>query len=122
MQDCQLAPHTSEPVTQKGRQPSGSILLPVALLILFSHNLAWLVQIVDAVSGAVLVTLSGDLEPVTALVYGPDGGRIYTASRSLQQRCWDLSGDMPTVVRAWKGHKVCRLEALLEGVNKRPAG
>ena len=122
MQDCQSATHTSKPVTQGGRQRSGSTLLPVVMVILFSHKLARLAQIVDAVSGAVVVTLSGDLEPVTALVYGPDGGRIYTASRSLQQRCWDLSGDTPTVVRAWKGHKVCLLEALLEGVDKRPTG
>jgi WD40 repeat protein len=41
-----------------------------------------------------------DSEPVTALAYSPDGSRIYTASRSLQQRAWDV--ESAHVLRTWK--------------------
>jgi WD40 repeat protein len=41
-----------------------------------------------------------DSEPVTALAYSPDGSRIYTASRSLQQRAWDV--ESARVLRTWK--------------------
>ena len=37
---------------------------------------------------------------MTALAYSPDGSRIYTASRSLQQRAWDV--DAARVLRTWK--------------------
>ena len=42
-------------------------------------------------SGRVLATLPGDSEPVTALAWSPCGRRAYTASRSLQQRAWDVA-------------------------------
>lgn len=60
-------------------------------------------QLVDPVSGSVTSTLAGDTEPVTALAFSPSGNRLYSASRSLQQRCWDVSNDV--AVRSWKGHK-----------------
>ena len=58
-----------------------------------------------------LMDLSGcnvlqDSEPVTALAYSPDGSRIYTASRSLQQRAWDV--ESARVLRTWK---VCSQQA-----------
>lgn len=37
---------------------------------------------------------------MTALAYSPDGSRIYTASRSLQQRCWDVAS--ARTLRFWK--------------------
>lgn len=52
-----------------------------------------------------------DSEPVTALAYSPDGSRIYTASRSLQQRAWDV--DPARVLRTWK---VCPQQASLDSM------
>lgn len=49
------------------------------------------VQVVEVASGRVLATLPGDSEPVTALAWSPSGRRMYTASRSLQQRAWDVA-------------------------------
>ena len=60
-------------------------------------------QLVDAASGEVKATLPGDTEPVTALAFSPSGKRLYSASRSLQQQCWDVSSE--TQIRAWKGHR-----------------
>ena len=48
-------------------------------------------QVVEVASGRVLATLPGDSEPVTALAWSPCGRRAYTASRSLQQRAWDIA-------------------------------
>ena len=62
-----------------------------------------IVQLVDAASGEVKATLPGDTEPMTALAFSPSGKRLYSASRSLQQQCWDVSSE--TQVRAWKGHR-----------------
>ena len=67
-------------------------------------------QIVNVETGAVLATLPGDTEPVTALAWSPSGGRLYSASRSLQQRCWEVPeggacGDSPAPLRSWQGHK-----------------
>ena len=31
-----------------------------------------------------------DSEPITALALSPDGRLLFSASRSLQQRCWSL--------------------------------
>ena len=62
-----------------------------------------IVQLVDAASGEVKGTLPGDTEPVTALAFSPSGKRLYSASRSLQQQCWDVSSG--TQIRAWKGHR-----------------
>jgi WD40 repeat protein len=52
-----------------------------------------------------------DSEPVTALAYSPDGSRIYTASRSLQQRAWDV--ESARTLRTWK---VCPLQGCLLGI------
>lgn len=57
----------------------------------------------DAASGEVRATLPGDTEPVTALAFSPSGKRLYSASRSLQQQCWDVSSE--SQVRAWRGHR-----------------
>ncbi|CAK0748051.1 hypothetical protein CVIRNUC_001810 [Coccomyxa viridis] len=62
------------------------------------------IKLVDAASGEVKATLPGDTEPVTALAFSPSGKRLYSASRSLQQQCWDVSSE--TQIRAWKkGHR-----------------
>ncbi|EIE25517.1 WD40 repeat-like protein, partial [Coccomyxa subellipsoidea C-169] len=61
------------------------------------------VKLVDPISGSVTSTLAGDSEPVTALAFSHSGNRLYGASRSLQQRCWDTSNN--AVLRSWKGHK-----------------
>ena len=37
---------------------------------------------------------------MTAVAYSPDGCRIYTASRSLQQRAWDVEAGR--ALRSWK--------------------
>ena len=68
------------------------------------------VQIVNVETGAVVATLPGDTEPVTALAWSPSGSRLYSASRSLQQRCWevpegDAPGDITAPLRTWQGHK-----------------
>lgn len=60
-------------------------------------------QLVDAASGELRATLPGDSEPVTALAFSPSGKRLYSASRSLQQQCWDVSSE--SQIRSWKGHR-----------------
>ena len=57
----------------------------------------------DAASGELRATLQGDTEPVTALAFSPSGMRLYSASRSLQQLCWDVSSE--SQVRSWRGHR-----------------
>ena len=41
-----------------------------------------------------------DSEPITAVAWSPDGGSLYTASRSLQQKRWDVSAG--SCRRSWK--------------------
>ena len=64
-------------------------------------------QIMDVATGAVTATLTLDTESVTALAWSPAGGRLYGASRSLQQRCWEVAagGGGGAAVRTWRGHK-----------------
>ncbi|KAK9810337.1 hypothetical protein WJX72_008955 [[Myrmecia] bisecta] len=61
------------------------------------------VKVVDAANGAVLHTLPGDTEPVTALAFSPSGTHIFSASRSLLQKSWNVSTG--ECVRSWKGHR-----------------
>ncbi|PSC70582.1 transducin beta 3 isoform B [Micractinium conductrix] len=63
------------------------------------------VKVVDAASGTVVQTLPGDSEPVTALGFSPNAHLLFTASRSLQLRCWSLDGGAPAALRSYKGHK-----------------
>ncbi|GAB4820492.1 hypothetical protein N2152v2_007538 [Parachlorella kessleri] len=44
-----------------------------------------------------------DSEPITAVALSPDGRLVFSASRSLQQRCWSLETGQP--VRSFKGHR-----------------
>jgi WD40 repeat protein len=60
-------------------------------------------QLVEPATSSVTRTLPGDTEPVTALAFSPSGNRLYSASRSLQQHCWDVSNG--AAVRSWKGHR-----------------
>ncbi len=62
-----------------------------------------LAQLVDPATGSVTSTLPGDTEAVTALAFSPSGTRLYSASRSLQQKCWDVTSG--GALRSWKGHK-----------------
>ena len=70
---------------------------------LAAHTLVLGLQLVDAASGELRATLPGDTEPVTALAFSPSGERLYSASRSLQQLCWDVSSE--SQVRSWRGHR-----------------
>ena len=81
-------------------EQSNSCIVLRKLRIRISYGI---VQLVDAASGEVKATLPGDTEPVTALAFSPSGKRLYSASRSLQQQCWDVSSE--TQIRAWKGHR-----------------
>lgn len=47
--------------------------------------------------------LAQDSEPITALALSPDGRILFTASRSLQQRCWSLETGQQ--LRSFKGHR-----------------
>jgi WD40 repeat protein len=51
----------------------------------------------------VLALMLQDSEPITALELSPDGRLLFTASRSLQLRCWAL--DSGLAVRSFKGHR-----------------
>lgn len=65
-------------------------------------ELCWL-QLVDPATSSLLSTLAGDTEPVTALAFSPSGTRLYSASRSLQQKCWDVATG--ETLRSCKGHR-----------------
>ena len=58
------------------------------------------VKIVEIATGVALKTFKGDTEPITAIVYSPDGKTLFAASRSLQIKHWDLDSD--ACLRAWK--------------------
>ncbi|KAL0028929.1 hypothetical protein WJX77_006509 [Trebouxia sp. C0004] len=61
------------------------------------------IKIVDIYSGAVLKTLVGDSEAITALAFSPDGKHLFSASRSLQLKWWSV--EQATCLRTWKGHR-----------------
>lgn len=46
-----------------------------------------------------------DSEPVTALALSPNGHLLFSASRSLQQRCWSL--ETGQAVRSFKVRSAC---------------
>jgi hypothetical protein len=71
---------------------------------LWAHAL----QVVDIASGAVLRTLPGDSEPVTALAVSPDGESVFTASRSLTCKRWSLATG--ECLRAWRVRPAGRRE------------
>lgn len=48
----------------------------------------------------VYISSMQDEEPITALAWSPDGKCLHTASRSLQQRMWDM--ETVRVIRAWR--------------------
>jgi U3 small nucleolar RNA-associated protein 13 len=58
------------------------------------------VKVVEIATGAVVKTFKGDTEPITAIVYSPDGKTLFAASRSLQIKHWDLCSD--ACLRSWK--------------------
>ncbi|KAL6770716.1 hypothetical protein ACKKBF_B32345 [Auxenochlorella protothecoides x Auxenochlorella symbiontica] len=60
-------------------------------------------KIIDLETGAVLRSLPGDSEPVTALAISPDGRTIFSASRALLLRAW--SAETGKVVQTYVGHK-----------------
>jgi WD40 repeat protein len=57
-------------------------------------------QVVDLASGATTQTLPGDTEPVTAIAVSPNGKHIFSASRSLTSKAWDLATG--TCFRTWR--------------------
>ncbi|KAL0037148.1 hypothetical protein WJX79_002653 [Trebouxia sp. C0005] len=61
------------------------------------------IKIVDSHSGAVLKTLVGDSEAITALAFSPEGKHLFSASRSLQLKWWSV--EQATCLRTWKGHR-----------------
>lgn len=61
------------------------------------------VKIVHLESGAIIQTLPGDSEPVTALAISPDGSLIFTASRALLLRAWSTETGRP--VQTFVGHR-----------------
>lgn len=58
------------------------------------------VKVVELATGVVVKTFKGDTEPITAIVYSPDGNTLFAASRSLQIKHWDLSSQ--ACLRSWK--------------------
>ncbi|KFM22720.1 Transducin beta-like protein 3 [Auxenochlorella protothecoides] len=60
-------------------------------------------KIIDLETGAVLRSLPGDSEPVTALAISPDGRAVFSASRALLLRAW--SAETGKVVQTYVGHK-----------------
>ncbi|XP_024403982.1 protein TORMOZ EMBRYO DEFECTIVE [Physcomitrium patens] len=60
------------------------------------------VKVVELATGVVVKTFKGDTEPITAIVYSPDGNTLFAASRSLQIKHWDLSSQ--ACLRSWKAH------------------
>ena len=61
------------------------------------------VKLVQLSNGSVLKTFAGDSEPITALAFTPNARTLFTASRSLQTKRWDVaSGE---VSRSWKSHE-----------------
>jgi len=61
------------------------------------------VKVVDVATGAVLHTLAGDSETITAIAVSPDCKTLVAASRSLAIRVYDLvTGELR---RSWRPHK-----------------
>ncbi|KAK3279341.1 hypothetical protein CYMTET_12771 [Cymbomonas tetramitiformis] len=60
------------------------------------------VKLVSLTSGACLKSLPGDTELITALTFTPNGKTLFTASRSLAARQWDV--DTGEAGRTWKMH------------------
>eukprot|EP00897_Mesotaenium_endlicherianum_P007748 jgi/Mesen1/7000/ME000365S06127 len=61
------------------------------------------VKVVDVESGVVKHTLAGDTELVTAVAVSPDGVSVFSSSRSLQTKWWNLTtGECK---RSWKAHE-----------------
>ena len=50
------------------------------------------------------VTHAQDSEPITAVAWSSDGGSVYTASRSLQQKRWDVGAG--ACRRSWKARVI----------------
>ncbi|KAL3146439.1 hypothetical protein ABBQ32_003118 [Trebouxia sp. C0010 RCD-2024] len=71
------------------------------------------IKIVDTLSGAVVNTLSGDSEGVSALAFSPSGKHLFSGSRSLQQKWWDV--EQGTCLRSWKGHRAPVLHMAVDG-------
>ena len=61
------------------------------------------VQIVELASGAVTHTFAGDAEPITALAVSPNGKHLFTSSRSLASKAWDLQSG--ACFRTWRVRK-----------------
>ena len=64
-------------------------------------------QVIELASGAARHTLAGDTEPVTSIAVSPNGKHVFTSSRSLTCKAWDLSTATcfrTWRVRAWRRH------------------
>jgi len=57
-----------------------------------------------------------DSEPITAVAWSPDGRSVYTASRSLQQKRWDIGAG--ACRRSWKARVSTRSTALTADLTK----
>jgi WD40 repeat protein len=57
-------------------------------------------QVVEITSGVTRHTFPGDTEPVTALAVSPNGMHIFSSSRSLTSKAWDLTTG--TCFRTWR--------------------
>ena len=61
------------------------------------------VKLVQMSNGSVMKTFAGDSEPITSLAFTPNARILFTASRSLQTKKWDVSSG--EVLRSWKSHE-----------------
>lgn len=64
------------------------------------HYLFMLAQVIDIASGAVLRTLPGDTESVTAIAVHPSGTQVVVASRSNVTKLWDIESGR--CLRTWQ--------------------
>lgn len=63
-------------------------------------TLCTVVQVVDIATGVVKHTFPGDTEPLTAIAVSSNGKHVFSASRSLTSKAWDLTTG--TCFRSWK--------------------
>lgn len=71
------------------------------------------IKTVDSHSGAVTQTLLGDSEAITALAFAPDGNSLFSASRSLQQKWWNVESG--ACLKTWKGHRAPVVHMAVDG-------